>query len=441
MGGFTARRFISLAVLVGLILPTTALPAAADSARAHTPFVTVLLRDWNRFDTNHDGELSVAEIDHAVLDPNVKGEDAALAGTLKLLARSTKVKVPPLTRQYFLEYDRQARGIGNRITPAAAEAATSDTVASATPTTMPSTSDHKLPINWDLYFIAGQRRIARGGGVAWPDEIKLDDLRQGPLGDCFLVATIGSMVVHRPGEVQLLIQPKKDGSFAITFPQAASFSLHPLTQAELVLSSTAAGEGVWLAALEQAFGQYREKQRGSDDPEGTDAIAAGGQPGAAMSALTGHKVKRVYFATTTKRREAEQAKMLPILRENLLMALMAHRLITASVAAPIPPATQPANASGSRSTVTVAMLPKIPPDINTKHAYAVLGYDEKTDTVEIWNPHGQSFKPKGPPGLENGYPTEHGRFRVPLVEAYSFITSFFFETADPATMPVMRSSH
>ena len=61
---------------------------------AHTPFVTALLRDWDQIDTNKDGVLSIAEIDRAVLDPSIKGDDAALVGTLKLMSRSTKVTVP-----------------------------------------------------------------------------------------------------------------------------------------------------------------------------------------------------------------------------------------------------------------------------------------------------------------------------------------------------------
>jgi len=62
----------------------------------------------------------------------------------------------------------------------------------------------------------------------------------------------------------------------------------------------------------------------------------------------------------------------------------------------------------------------------------VLAYDAATDVVEIWNPHGQTFHPKGPAGLANGYETAHGRFKLPLAEAYSFYTSFTFELDAPA---------
>jgi hypothetical protein len=448
-----SKPFLVILPLLSTLLLCLSAPAALPGVQpgTHTPFVTVLLRNWDLLDTNHDGVLSVAEIDRAVLDPSIKGEDAAVVGTLKLMSRSTKVTVPTLSREYFLEYDRQASRHARKIAPAAAEAATSDTTSSAAPTTMPArgqtVAGKTTAINWDLYFAAGKKRIARGRGVDSPDQVDLADLRQGALGDCFLVATVGSMAAHRPAELNQLIKPTADGNYQVTLPGVAPFTIHALTQSELVLSSTSSGEGVWLAALEQGFGKFRARQKGSVDEEGTDLIAAGGQPGATMSLLTGHRYKRVFLAVTAERRKTEEAKMLPILRENLIASLKDHRLMTASVTPPTPPTTSPATngnvapstgpsrGPSSRPVLTAAMLPKLPPDINSKHSYAVLGYDAKTDMLTIWNPHGQTFKPKGPDGLQNGYTTTHGEFHVPLKEAYSFFTEFYFETGEPAAPP------
>jgi hypothetical protein len=67
--------------------------------------------------------------------------------------------------------------------------------------------------------------------------------------------------------------------------------------------------------------------------------------------------------------------------------------------------------------------------------YTVVGDDRGTDIVEIWNPHGQMFTPKGTPGLENGYPTDHDRFKLPLADACKFYTGFTFETGTPAKEP------
>ena len=51
--------------------------------------------------------------------------------------------------------------------------------------------------------------------------------------------------------------------------------------------------------------------------------------------------------------------------------------------------------------------------------------------MTIWNPHSNTFQPKGKPGLENGYVTEGGKFTLPLTEAYQFYGSFTFETDKP----------
>jgi hypothetical protein len=121
-----------------------------------------------------------------------------------------------------------------------------------------------------------------------------------------------------------------------------------------------------------------------------------------------------------------------------------NRVMTASVTPPMltpptgtapgaAPAATPARTTGP--ALTADMLPKIPPNISIKHAYAIVSYDADTDMLEIWNPHGQNFTPKGPDGLQNGYTTKHGFFHIPLKDAYSFYSSFVFEVNAPATRP------
>jgi hypothetical protein len=403
---------------------------STQAAEKHTPFITVLMRNWDKWDTNHDGELSAAEIDHAVLDPSVKGEDAAVAGTLKLLSRNKKNPLPPLTRYFFDQYDLLAMPSFSKLSPTAAETATSDTVSSQSPPPPTSTSK-KLPVNWDLYFVAGQKRMTRGGKIVWPDKLNLDNMRQGPLGDCYFISVIGSMVVHRPALIQQLIQPTDDGKFQVTFPGAQPFILHSLTDSELAISSTTSTDGIWLAAMEQAFGQYRERVKGMTLEEGTDTIYEGGFCGPTMALLTGHQYEQFNLARTIEARQTRSSQLLPQIRKEMIAGMADHRLMTASVnPGPVLPSTLP-----TTRPVLTGTLPTLPPDISKKHAYTVVGYDAHKDTVEIWNPHGQSFTPRGEPGLLNGYLTVHGRFTVPLKEAYLFFTSFTFEMPTPTTQP------
>jgi hypothetical protein len=51
--------------------------------------------------------------------------------------------------------------------------------------------------------------------------------------------------------------------------------------------------------------------------------------------------------------------------------------------------------------------------------------------VMVFNPWGNHIKPSGPPGLANGYPTDHGVFEVPLAEFVQLFSGFTYETETP----------
>jgi hypothetical protein len=447
-GRRTWRSAMALAIAVGSAAVAAAVPSTrpttAPSAWVnHTPFVTVLLRDWSAWDRNGDGVLSTDEIDRAVRDPNVRGADAAAAAALKLLAENKQATtpLPPLTRAYFAQYDRAALELHRRspavaaaaTRPAAAEAATVDTVSGAA-ATQPAARSARLPTDWDLYYLASRQRIVRGGSDPWPGRFVLDHTRQGPLGDCYFVSAVGDVIAHDPSRIAKLVTPVGDGHFRVTFPGLAPVVVGPLTDAELAISSTTAGDGVWLALLEQALGRTRGRQRaGTEDVEGVDEIRDGGSTGASITLLTGHPVSRYRFARTLEARQAASAKLLPHLRRSLIDALADGRMVLATVHPPVMPTTREA---ATRPALAVGTVPKFPPNITLKHAYAVLAYDPKTDVVTFWNPHGQTFHPTGPAGLANGYPTEHGRFNVPMGELQMFVTSFTIERpASPTTAP------
>lgn len=44
---------------------------------------------------------------------------------------------------------------------------------------------------------------------------------------------------------------------------------------------------------------------------------------------------------------------------------------------------------------------------------------------------GNTFKPKGEPGLANGYPTKGGQFAMPLAELMALFKSLSHETDEP----------
>lgn len=67
------------------------------------------------------------------------------------------------------------------------------------------------------------------------------------------------------------------------------------------------------------------------------------------------------------------------------------------------------------------------PGLNSHHAYAVLSFDASKDVVQVWNPHGNKFVPKGPAGLTNGYPTTDGKFTMSLQDFVKAFRSISYE--------------
>jgi len=126
--------------------------------------------------------------------------------------------------------------------------------------------------------------------------------------------------------------------------------------------------------------------------------------------LTGNKVKRFTCAPFQKSGRAVSdlayaEKQRATLRGLLTTAMTNKRLVCAATPVGVPV-----------------------PGVSSNHAYAVLEYDAARDEALLWNPHSNTFKPKGAPGIENGYPTETGKFRVPLAELVQFFTVLSFET-------------
>ena len=106
----------------------------------------------------------------------------------------------------------------------------------------------------------------------------LEGIHQGPLADCWIVSAIGAAVYFHPLLLKEMILPRPDGSYTVKFRDGRSVLVNRLTDSQIVLSSTARGQGLWLNVLEQAFGQVRKalmlKTRGMSE---LDAISLGGE--------------------------------------------------------------------------------------------------------------------------------------------------------------------
>ena len=377
-------------------------PALAQPPQRPAPmrFSAVVAEHFDAWDTDHNSILSPEEIDKLVVNPDIHGPSAAALAAMKLVVRSNKIKPPELTREFIASHSDDPAG-------SPIEEPTDSTRAA------------KPPASLQKRFESSLRRITTAKRELFTDETPdIDHCHQGPLGDCFVVAGIGAMV-HRDNEsVKKMIRSTDNGGYSVEFAGGRSVTVPALTDAQFALTSTTGGDGYWINILEKAYGSLRNsaKPQGKQTEETTDAISRGGSLSTTLQALTGHAIDRVTLRSRAAKSDDAAASIAANVRERLSAAVKDKRL---------------AGASTGKDTY--------PPGINGKHAYAILGFDADSDKVRIWNPHGNTFRPKGEPGPEHGYPTKAGQFEMPVPEFVRIFNSLSIETDRPVSARPARS--
>ncbi len=397
-------------------LTLSVLLAAPGLAAPPTPFTSEVESRFAEWDKNSDGVLQPRELDSLVVDNQITGNAAAALGALKAAQRSVKAPIPPVTIEYLHNYEQQ-------------------------------TADHaRTAPNFDRAFARALKRISSPKrDLLSSEEPSLDSCHQGPLGDCYFISVVGAAVARDADAVRKMISVADDGSFNVTFGDGRHAHVEQLTDTELALTSTTGSNGLWLPVLEKAYGSIRTESLPEDkqSESTTDAIAHGGSAGSTIRLLTGHEIDRFSFrprarkigstaadvtepGTSPDKSKPAEAKttagvidagmlathladVLPKVREQLIASIRDHRLVAAGT----------------------AKEGKLPPGVNPNHAYAILGYDATSDTVRLWNPHGNTFRPKGDPGLDHGYPTKAGQFDMPLDDLARTFAGISFETDKP----------
>ncbi len=385
------RGMVLAAALVG------ALPARgqAKANPAGKAFIEQVEENFARWDANRDGVLQPAELDTQVDDPKLKGKAAAALAAIHAALRSGKHQLPPLAKAYF---------------PAALQAFQQK---------KDSAPDYAGAYSRNLRKIEkAERRLFGPQGPA------LEDIHQGKLGDCFFLAPLGAAVAREQALPRRLIGPAPTGGWRVTFIDGNAATIPPLTDAELALTSTTERAGTWVNMLEKAFGQVQSTAFAPEDRKDsvTDFIAKGGSTARAMRLFTGHQAGGMGLLKKKPDGgyEPNPTANLDKLRGELKAAFAARRLVCASTPDP---------------TTT--------PRLTKGHAWAVLGYNPANDTLDLWNPHGKDFAPKGPPGPQHGYATKNGRFAVPLGEFATLFRGIYWETDKPAqfkpTVPTKKT--
>ena len=372
-------RFLPLIICVfgpSVVVAETPAPTPAPK----DVFLEQVAAHFSAWDADHSGVLSNAEIDRLVVNPKIAGAEAAAVGALKRVAR------------------------GSRTMPAIADL-TAERIK-----TLVAEAPKKGQPNLPLMFEFGRKRIALTNrtlfGEAEGSQPRLDTIRQGKLGNCFCLAPLGALVQGRPAVVASMFKPQPDGSYDVQLGQQ-SVRVQPPTDAELAFIASNESAGLWVNLYEKAVGQTRNelKPEAERSASAVEALARGGSAGTMLAFITGHEITRFSckWAKDAKTTAEEADAKLAELRGSLAKAVRESRLMTCGT-----------------TTVTT-------PGLTPNHAYAVLGYDEATDHLKIWNPHGGAFKPKGPEGLTNGYPMSNGVFEIPAPDFVKQFSGMAFE--------------
>lgn len=356
---------------------------SAAAVKSSSEFLKQVEQHFKSWDLDHNKELDTGEIEKAVHNPRIKGNEAAAVVSIRRAVKKDKELLP-------LTADKIIAGVH----------------AKKTETTTP-------PAYEGMYKsakskISAARKDLFASGV--PD---VRTLHQGRLGDCFLLANLGTLANHDPQRLVSMMQVHPDGTVEVNFG-SRTVKMDLPTDGEIGLGASTTNSGLWANTFEKAIGTILlERQKMQKHVTPISIIGVGGSPGEVLRIVTGHEVERhscTPYRTMGKTAE-ERAKHLDPLRKDLLAAKAERRMVVGGTAA-----------KGKQTVV---------PGLVYNHSYGVLDYDEKTDLVTFWNPFGNKYTPKGPDSLEHGYTTVNGQFQVPLADAVMWFGSFSIEQSTP----------
>jgi hypothetical protein len=334
-----------------------------------------------RWDSNHDGRLTLPEVIAVMENPRTTTDEAAAA---MVVQHSLDIK----------HGDNPAKSLSLADVLALGSSPESEKSFERIRT-------HMGSINHELFL---------------PAEPNIDEIHQGPVGDCYLLSPIAALVNCNPQAVRSMIRPSGDG-YDVAFGNGTTIHVR-LTEADLILPGLRkkSGHGIWLSVLQKAYfhikGEQAQAKHGSEfvDEMTEGEILGGGSSAAVISLLTGHQ-----FHNLNTRPQIGESAMQATARVSAMLTRLtdAKKVMTTS--------------AGQAGEVLPAHIPR-------GHIHAVLGYDPVSRVVHVFNPWGNNVTPDGPPGLVNGYVIRDGHFDVPVDEFVRIFGGVGYET-DQQAMP------
>jgi hypothetical protein len=132
------------------------------------------------------------------------------------------------------------------------------------------------------------------------DGISIDDVAQGNIGDCYLIASIASIAHTNPSAIQNSIRDNGDGTYTVRFydnGQARYITvdgdLYRYATGNPIYARGANPREIWMSIIEKAYAQMHG---------GYDKIGHGGRTANAIHALTGSDVTTTRHNSNPSRR-------------------------------------------------------------------------------------------------------------------------------------------
>lgn len=388
--------------------PASNQPAKADEAAPD--FVAVLQRNFKAWDRDRNNVLTPAEIDAALADPKLTGDDAAAAGAIKCVTRSGRYRIRRIDLATINDDLRivRSRKPGDVF------------------------NDDWFAPDWQKAFeIARKRADAIGAPFAEPS---LETLQVDPIANASLIAALGSMLNANAGLARATVYSLPDGKVQLMLPLWKK-PFGPITIAQTAGASTTGN--VWARAVECGIDLLNQERFPQANYDGkTPAFERGFERAQSdIRLLMGHQSDVTTFRGATGGRNAGGFEYAPkgspdglasqttqILGPALTGRRMAMAITHGS-------AIYPANAKGPASQGP------LPPGLDQYSFCAILGIDPQAKTITMWNPRGTNFAPTGAPSISNGYPMTNGRWTMPLNDFVQVFSGIVVENNNTATLP------
>lgn len=224
-----------------------------------------------------------------------------------------------------------------------------------------------------------ETQYAAFGETVIQDGASLNDVEQGYLADCFLVASMGAIAMQRPDLIEHMIKDNGDGTVTVTLytqngaltvpgegkPVEVRISMKlPSSNGVRPAYAKASSKELWPALIEKA---YVAQFYGGDYQNAN----GGGSPGDAMTGMLGQA--STDFSTKSNDAKTTVANVASLLKGG-----------------------KPVVAASFDKNETDDALKKLADEKNVHawHAYVVTKADEKTGEVELFNPWGSSHPQK-----------------------------------------------